>query len=291
MGISDKSLLVVTEDSEVFSRAEAALKPLVKIIAHAKNADEAIKKAQNQVFDAFLLRTKQPSLTDPKHVYQWAKEQKGQKESAWVVLGKDIEDESIVVKDSRIKFLADPNDGTGLVRVLNGLFFALEDSKSSGGIDVSFINPLVGAVVEVLKTMATIELNRGQPFIRQSTDTGSTKSDVSGIIAMNSDRFLGSMAICFEKSLALKAYENMLGTAAPDINDDVRDAVSEMTNIIFGNAKRDLNVAGHTIAPAIPSVISGPAHQIRHSVGGHRFCVPFSSSFGSLVVECVISPK
>jgi chemotaxis protein CheX len=83
----------------------------------------------------------------------------------------------------------------------------------------------------------------------------------------------------------------MLGSEAQEINDDVKDCVSELTNIIFGNAKRDLNAAGHTISAALPSVITGKGHEIRHAVQGICLVIPFSSTFGKVNVETVINTQ
>lgn len=289
MGLSTKNIMLLTDIPQVHDSVTAAIRPVVKSLKTCTSAADAIQRASNQPFDVFLLRTSRPSLTDPMHVFQWASTNKQQKHIPWVVLGKDVESDEILIQhSSKVKFLENGEDMQALLKLLEGLF--TPPVREGGKVDVNFINPLVAAVVEVLRSMAQVELHRGTPFLRTPT-TPPSQADVSGIIAMNSDRFLGSMAICFDQSLILKIYKNMLGSDAQEINNDVKDAVSEITNIIFGNAKRDLNGAGHTIAPAIPSVVAGPRHEVRHSLSGHCFCIPFESEHGKLLVECIVSLK
>lgn len=289
MGLSTKSVLLVTDSPQVHESVSAAVQPVVKTFKTATTAADAIGKATNQLFDVILLRTTTPSLTDPMHLFQWTQGNKAQKGLPWIVLGKDVESDQILIQHaSHVKFLSDEHDMQALLKMLDTLF--VPPVRNGGKVDVNFINPLVQAAVEILRSMAQIELKRGTPFLRTPT-TPPSQADVSGIIAMNSDRFLGSMAVCFDRSLILKVYRNMLGTEANEINNDVKDAVSELTNIIFGNAKRDLNAAGHTIAPAIPSVVSGPSHEVRHSLSGHCFCIPFESDHGKLLIECIVSMK
>jgi chemotaxis protein CheX len=291
MNLSEKSILLLSDDETVSQLMIGALKPLLKSVVHIKDPKEAIVKATNQVFDGIILRTSKPTISDPASFFQWCQTNKNYKLTPWIVLGEDVEDKQILVTHRNVKFLPKKDDGAALLKLLEGIFFSSASATDAAKVDVNFINPLVGAVVEVLKSMAATELKRGTPYVRKPGEKAGSTGDISGVIAMNSDRFVGSLALCYEKNLILSVYANMLGTKVAEINDDVKDAVSELTNIIFGNAKRDLNAAGHTITPALPSVITGPNHEIRHAVSGMCLCVPFEGSTGKLLVECVISMK
>lgn len=287
----EKTLLLITDDDQIAREVPAFLKDEVKQVAVAVSGADAVRKITNQLYDGILVRTKRPSLNDPSHAFQYTQTHKKLKNIPWIVLGKDIEDEEIVITQPHVKFLADPRDREALLGLVKTFFLSGAAGTDKAPVDVNFVNPIVSAVVQVLGTMAQLELTRGTPFLKKATDSSAAIGDISGMIAMNSNRFLGSMAICFEKSLALQVYAKMLGETPSDLNDDVKDAVSELTNVIFGNAKRDLNVAGHTIAPAIPTVVTGPKHEIRHAARGEVICIPFSCPHGKLMVECMISPK
>lgn len=289
MEILDISTLVVCQDPELQSQIAAALKPVVRSVICLSNPADAISKAMNQEFDLIVYRTLQPSLKDPRGFFEWSLSHKTAKNTPWIVLGKDVESPEALLDKPQVKFLEDFKNQENLVQIIRTLFY--KPAKANGGpaLDVSFINPIVKAVVEVLASMGKLEFTRGTPFLKKPNDPVTAQGDISGIIAMNSNRFIGSLAICFQSSAILEVYKNMLGSSPAAINDDVKDAVAELTNIIFGNAKRDLNVLGHTIAPAIPSVVTGKNHEIRHSVKGHCICIPFESKQGKLVVEYVIA--
>lgn len=290
MSLSKKSILLVCEEPDLVQSTTDALKPVVKSLVHAKTEAEAMLKAKNQVFDAFIVRIKPATLDRTDGIYGAVQNSKEYPSTTpWIVLGKDIENEAILVKNRSVKFVNEPANGAGLIKLLEGVFFG-EEGGDKGKIDVSFINPLVGAVVSVLQSMGKIKLQRLDPYLKKMGSTAH-HADITGIIAMNSDRFLGSLAISYPEAVILNIYKNMLGSGVPTINDDVKDAVAELTNVIFGNAKRDLNELGHTILPAIPSVVSGKGHEVRHNVQGTCLVIPFETEGGKILVECIISPK
>jgi chemotaxis protein CheX len=288
MSLTESRFLLLSDDDEVRRSVSDALSPVSKLMISVECDDQAILKAQNQDFDAFLLRTRSASLGDPKRFFQWVQTQKSKAKTPWVVLGRDIEAEQIVITHRHVKFIDNPKDGAALIKMLEGLLYG---SGQAAKLDVNFINPLVGAVVNTLKSMASIDLKRGTPFVRRPSEKSASGVDITGLVAMNSDRFLGSLAISFEEAAVLHIYEKMLGQPVKDISDDVKDCVAELSNIIFGHAKKDLNEAGHTILPAIPSIVTGKNHEIRHNVQGTCMVIPFETAAGRVVVECVISPK
>jgi len=163
--------------------------------------------------------------------------------------------------------------------------------NQSASLDAHYIKPFVDAVVTVIETMSQVKLTRQTPFIkRPGVQKPVPVGDITGIVAMNSDRYVGSMALCFQEPLMLEIFNKMIGGSATSINDDVKDAVAELTNIVFGHAKRDLNALGHSIKPAIPTVITGKNHEVRHSVEGLCVVIPFESIFGHVLVEAVTRP-
>ena len=53
------------------------------------------------------------------------------------------------------------------------------------------------------------------------------------------------------------------------------DAVGELTNMIFGQVKRELNERGHQIKLGIPCVVSGKGHFVSQFHRGKYMIVPF----------------
>lgn len=147
--------------------------------------------------------------------------------------------------------------------------------------EVKYINPFLTATVNVVKTMAFVELRPGKPFLKvDALATG----DVSGIIGLTGE-VTASLSVSFTFGLIKDIMSNMLGEEITEITDDVRDAVGEMTNMICGDARRSLQQEGLTLSAAIPTIIAGENHTIKHAVKGPVIVIPFEGDHGSAVVE------
>jgi chemotaxis protein CheX len=294
MSLAQKNILLYTDDPSVFDFVSITLRPLVKNLVTAKNVSEAMKKIENQVFDCVVLRTQNATLTDKAGPFVWAGKQEKHKGTNWIVLGKGVEDENMLIQHKLLKFLTDPKDGASLIKVMEGLFYTPPTAKAgNAGIDVNFINPIVAALANVLETMGKVKTTRGTPFVKQPGQISKSQGDISGIIAMNSERFTGSLALLFEEKLITTVVANMLGKAPQGLDDDVRDCVGELTNIVFGQAKRDLNELGHTVGMAIPSVVTGKGHEVSHLVDGVCIVIPFEgeNKGGKVLLETVLKAK
>ncbi len=147
--------------------------------------------------------------------------------------------------------------------------------------DVRFVNPFLQGTAHVLKTMAFIDPIAGKPFLKKDrVATG----DVSGIIGLTGDA-KGSLALSFTESCIFAILSNMLGETYTEINDEILDAVGELTNMISGDARKRLEAEGLIITAAIPTIISGKNHTIKHIVNGPSIIIPFSTAHGSFVVD------
>ena len=72
---------------------------------------------------------------------------------------------------------------------------------------------------------------------------------------------------------------------AKEINEDVKDAVGELTNMISGDSRRRLEEIGCHFIGAVPCVISGQGHEIKHISKGPILSIPFSTQGGTFNVE------
>lgn len=143
------------------------------------------------------------------------------------------------------------------------------------------INPFLEATVSVLKTMASLNPVPGKPYIKNGT---TATGDVSGIVGITGDTE-GSICITFTRACILQIISQMLGENQLEINDEVKDAVGELTNMISGDSRRRLEEMGHHFQGAIPAVISGRGHEIRHITKGPILSIPFNTLAGSFTVE------
>jgi chemotaxis protein CheX len=80
----------------------------------------------------------------------------------------------------------------------------------------------------------------------------------------------------------------MFGEPIDDITEEVKDAVGELTNMISGDARRRLEANGILLAGAIPSVICGPGHEIRHVTKEPIISIPFVTGNGDFTIEICV---
>lgn len=145
-----------------------------------------------------------------------------------------------------------------------------------------FVNPFLASLLNVLKTMASLDLKPQKPRIKKDEVA---RGDVSGLIGMVGGQSKGSMSITFDEGLALEIMFKMLGEKPNYINEEVTDMVGEITNMVTGGAKRILAESGFDFEMATPIVVSGKGHTIRHQCEGAIIIMPFNSEWGNAFIE------
>jgi len=151
--------------------------------------------------------------------------------------------------------------------------------------EARFINPFLSGTISVLKTMAFVEPKPGKPYLKKDN---LAKGDISGIIGLTGAA-TGSMALSFSKGAILKIVSNMLDEEIKEINGDIADAVGEITNMVSGVSRKELESIGLTVLAAIPTVVTGKGHSITHVLGGPSIVIPFETDDGSFVVDVCMS--
>ncbi len=147
--------------------------------------------------------------------------------------------------------------------------------------DVKLINPFINATLSVLETMAFIEVTAGKPYVKKDNVA---VGDVTGILGLTGVAN-GTIAVTFEEKCILTIVSNMFGETMETLDDDIADAVGELTNMISGQARRELGLIGKVFKAAIPSVITGRNHSIRHYSDGPKIAIPFTTDGGDFTIE------
>ena len=147
--------------------------------------------------------------------------------------------------------------------------------------DVQLINPFINATLKVLETMALVKAKAGKPFLKKDT---TARGDVSGIIGFTGETN-GTVSVSFDESCILKIVSSMFGEEIIEINSEITDAVGEITNMISGQARQELEGIGRTFHGAIPTVVTGKAHEIRTNTKGPKIAIPFDTAAGSFTIE------
>lgn len=140
--------------------------------------------------------------------------------------------------------------------------------------DKNFLNAFVDGVIKTLSMMAQTEVRPGPPKVETKFQA---KGDVAGMVGMVAGGMKGTLTISYQKDAILKILENMLGEKFPELNNEVCDAVGEMTNQIYGTAKTTLNQLGYKLEMAIPTVVQGQ-FSISKYHSGATLVIPFAIS-------------
>jgi chemotaxis protein CheX len=147
--------------------------------------------------------------------------------------------------------------------------------------DAKLINPFINATTNVLGTMAFIKSKPGKPYLKKDDVA---RGDVTGIIGITGETN-GTIAVTFNEGCILKIVSNMFGEEMKTLNHEVADAVGELTNMISGQARRELEKIGKVFQAAIPSVVTGQNHTITHYTDGPKIAIPFTAEGGHFTIE------
>jgi chemotaxis protein CheX len=153
--------------------------------------------------------------------------------------------------------------------------------------DVRLINPFIDATLHVLTSMAFTKATVGTPYLKKDDVA---KGDVSGIVGLSGEA-RGTISVSFSEESILAIVSNMFGEKILEINDEVKDAVGEILNIVSGQARQKLEAMGRTLKGAIPTVITGKNHAISHITKQPIVAIPFETDNGSFTIEVCIEER
>ncbi len=147
--------------------------------------------------------------------------------------------------------------------------------------DVRLVNPFINATINVLETMAFINVQAGRPYLKKDN---LAVGDVSGVLGLTGVAN-GTISVTFEEKCILTVVSNMFGETMSELNSEIADAVGELTNMISGQARRELEEMGKVFKAAIPSVVTGKSHSITHYSDGPKIAIPFHTDSGEFTIE------
>lgn len=153
--------------------------------------------------------------------------------------------------------------------------------------DVNLVNPFIEATLHVLSSMAFTKAKAGKPFLKKDTIA---MGDVTGIVGLIGET-RGTISVSFTEECILSIVSNMFGEEVNEINDEVKDAVGEILNIVSGQARQKLETLGRTLKGAIPTVIAGKNHTITHITRQPIVAVPFESENGRFTIEICLEEQ
>lgn len=144
------------------------------------------------------------------------------------------------------------------------------------------INPFIGAAISVIETMTNIKVEPGKPALKANNQSF---GEITGIIGLAGIGVSGNLVVSFEKNCILAIVNAMLGSEYTEITEDIVDAVGEITNMICGGTKRELNKLGVTIQMASPVIIRGQNIELSQLSQAPTLTIPFSTKSGTFCID------
>lgn len=150
------------------------------------------------------------------------------------------------------------------------------------------VNAIRSATEEVFSTMLNLNLTQGEVFLEKEEPVPS--SGVVSLIGL-AGTWVGSGSLACSASFAVKIASALLMTPYEAIDEDVLDAVAEVTNMIIGNVKTALENRLGAMGLSTPTVIYGRNFQTRSSGNQEWTVVPFTLDSDRMCVQVCIAPN
>jgi chemotaxis protein CheX len=147
---------------------------------------------------------------------------------------------------------------------------------------------LCRATLEVFGTMLGMDAVAGQHFTERAPQHPS-----HGLVALigMAGAWVGTGAITCSAELACKLSSNFLMTEFASVNDEVLDAMGELSNIIIGNFKNEMETHVGPLGLSIPTVIFGRNFMARSAAENDWIVVPFDCGGEIMTVKICMAPR
>jgi chemotaxis protein CheX len=152
----------------------------------------------------------------------------------------------------------------------------------------TIVESLIRSAGHVFSTMLGAELAHGEVTL-ESTASEAIDGVVSFIGIAGS--WAGTGSLTCSPAMACRICTAMLLTEVPAVNEDVLDAVAELTNMIIGSVKTDLERELGPLGLSIPTVIFGRNFRTRSAGTAEWIHVRFLWDKDPLLIKMCLAPS
>ncbi len=121
------------------------------------------------------------------------------------------------------------------------------------------------ATNEVFSTMLMINVKTQESFVK---DEKNVSTDLISSLHFFGDQYMGKIAVFSSAAVACNIGNTMLGTDTTEVNEEIKDGMGELVNMIAGVAKVKLTDTLGDMHLLTPWVIAGRHLSISSSEGG-----------------------
>lgn len=140
---------------------------------------------------------------------------------------------------------------------------------------------IIAATQDVFSTMLMLDV-AGEEVSAQGRKV--IQSNITSMIGLGGG-IRGLLAVHCPAQVALSITSQFLGMEVEELDDDVKDAIGEIANMVAGNLKISFADAGVKIELAIPTSVIGESFRVTGIAGATRHCISFRLESGSFWVE------
>lgn len=140
---------------------------------------------------------------------------------------------------------------------------------------------IVKGTQDVFSTMLMVELESEQSLINQRIPLPSNLSSMIGL----GGGIRGVLAIHCPATVAKAITSSFLGMEVEELNEDVKDAIGEIANMVAGNLKVSFAGEGVDIELAIPTSVVGESFNVCGSAKAQRVIVPLKMNADPFWIE------
>jgi len=140
--------------------------------------------------------------------------------------------------------------------------------------DEKYVNCVMAAVKYVFKTMLDVDVEHGIPFIK---DNRKSLGDITGVMALSGaeGEQKGMLAFSTSRQGILAIYKKLMHQEFQEVTAEIIDGTGELTNIISGRSRYELEKEGVHLYAHVPIIFSGSNAEVNFITKISVTSIPF----------------
>ncbi len=152
--------------------------------------------------------------------------------------------------------------------------------------DANMVNPFIEGALYILDTTALVKVKPEPIFFKKNS---LSQGDITGMLKMEGD-ISGIIGVTFYEKSILGVVSAMFGEAMTEMNEEIDDAVGEISNMIAGHVTTKMAEAGKKVKIKLDNVVSGKNHVVDHGDDMTKVLViPFKTTKGRFLIEISVN--
>ena len=153
--------------------------------------------------------------------------------------------------------------------------------------DLDLQKQIIDSTQSVFDTMLMLPMT---PGISLSEKVYNFKDSISGMLGFAGD-IQGMLTIHCPQEVAFAITGALLGMEVDEVDEDVKDTIGEMANMVLGGIKEGFLEHGIQINLAVPTILAGRSYRVSGMDDATWTTVPFHLDEGQFLVELKLKDR